>query len=97
MRLTTGATQQVGFFIPANMRVPADSVIHRLFGAEPQSSDSAIENLSQWESRGKSLEAGGVVVEARKVTDRVIAIVQPVEKKRTKAHRHHNELFGGIE
>ena len=76
------AAQEQGFFIPANMRVPADSVIHRLFGTEPQSTDSASENLSQWESRGKMLEERAVFVEARKAPDRVIAIVQPVRKKR---------------
>jgi hypothetical protein len=72
------------FTIPTNMRVPADSVIHRLFDAEPQSSDDGKEDLSQWESQGKTLERRAVIVEGRKVADRVIAIIQPVEPVRTK-------------
>jgi hypothetical protein len=91
------AAQDEGFAIPTNMRVPADSVIHRLFDAELQSSDNASEDLSQWESKGKSLEQRAVVVEGRKVADRVIAIMQPMEERRKKAHRRHNELFGSIE
>jgi hypothetical protein len=91
------AAQDEGFTIPTNMRVPPGTVIHRLFEAEPQTSGQDNEDISQWESRGKSLEARAVVVEGRKVADRVIAIVQPVEAKRQKVNRNHNELFGGIE
>ena len=78
------AAQREGFTIPTNMRVPAGSVIHRLFDAEPQATGDGREDLSQWETQGKRLEGRAVVVEARKVADRVIAIVQPVEKKRAK-------------
>jgi hypothetical protein len=78
------AAQQQRFTIPTNMRVPADSVIYRLFDAEPQASGDGQEDLSQWESQGKPLERWAVVVEARKVPDRVIAIVQPVEPVRGK-------------
>jgi hypothetical protein len=91
------AAQEEGFTIPTNMRVPVGSVIHRLFGEDVQANGDGHECMSQWESRGKSLEARAVVVEGKKVADRVIAIVQPVEKKRQKAYHHHNELFGGIE
>ena len=72
------AAQQEGFTIPTNMRVPAASVIHCLFDAEPLTDDDSQEDLNQWESQGKSLEACAVVVEGRKVSDRVIAIVQPM-------------------
>src|SRR5205807_7402269 len=78
------AAQQDGFTIPTNMRVPADSVIHRLFDAEPQASGEGNEDLGQWESKAKPLEARAVVVEGRKVADRVIAIVQPVEERQGK-------------
>lgn len=78
------AAQQEGFTIPTNMRVPADSVIHRLFDAEPMTDGDGQEDLSQWESQGRPLEHRAVIVEARKVPDRVIAIVQPVEAKKTK-------------
>lgn len=85
--------QTEGFTIPTNMQVPPGTVIHRLFDAEPQSSDDAKEDLSQWESKGKSLEARAVVVEGRKVADRVIAIVQPVEEKRAKTQQGRAALF----
>ena len=72
------AAQEEGFYIPTNMRVPGASVIHRLFYAEPMSDGDGKEDLSQWESQGKPLVGRAVFVEGRKVTDRVIAIVQPV-------------------
>ncbi|MBI2806627.1 MAG: hypothetical protein HYX68_16725 [Planctomycetes bacterium] len=88
------AAQQDGFTIPTNMRVPAASVLHRLFDAEPLTDDDDNEDLSQWESRGKTLERRAVVVEGRKVADRVIAIVQPVEKRRARDHcAQRNSLF----
>jgi hypothetical protein len=77
------AAQEDGFTIPTNMRVPADSVIHRLFDAEQADGDGQ-EDLSKWESKGKPLEGRAVVVEGRKVADRVIAIMQPVEERRRK-------------
>lgn len=79
------AAQEEGFYIPTNMRVPVASVIHRLFDAEPLSDGDGKEDLSQWESQGKPLEGRAVFVEGRKVADRVIAIVQPVEA--LKRHR----------
>jgi len=87
------AAQKDGFTIPTNMRVPADSEIHGLFDAEPQTSGEDNEDMSQWESKGKPLDARAVVVEGRKVADRVIAIVQPVEAKRTKKQQEGTVLF----
>ena len=88
------AAQQDGFTIPTNMRVPLTSVIHRLFDAEPQTSGDGQENLNQWESQGKPLESRAVVVEGRKVADRVIAIVQPLEeKKQAKKQSGRTPLF----
>ena len=75
------------------MRVSPETVIHRLFDAEPQASGDSHEDLSQWESKGKPLEARAVVVEGRKVADRVIAIVQPVGEKRTKNHPEVSSMF----
>jgi hypothetical protein len=72
------AAQQERFTIPTNMRVPAGSVIHRIFDAEPQTNGDGQEDLSQWESQGRTLESRSVAVDARKVPNRVIAIVQPV-------------------
>ncbi len=76
------AAKQDGFTIPTNMRVPAASVIHRLFDVDPQADGDGHECLSHWESQGRSLGRRAVVVEARKVPDRVIAIVQPAEAKK---------------
>ena len=82
------AAQQERFVIPTNMRVPVGSVIHRLFDAEPMTDGEAPEDLGQWEdSKGKRLEGRAVFVEARKVPDRVIAIVQPTEPVRPKRQR----------
>jgi len=87
------AAQDEGFTIPTNMRVPPETVIHRLFDAEPQTSGEDNEDMSQWESKGKSLEPRAAVVEGRKVADRVIAIVQPVERKRAKKQPGRTPLF----
>ncbi len=87
------AAQQDGFTIPTNMRVPVASIIHRLFDAEAQSSGDGEECLSHWESQGRSLGRRAVVVEARKVPDRVIAIVQPVEAARPIAKSRANGLW----
>jgi len=81
------------FFIPEKMRVPADSVIHSLFDADPMTDGNGEECLSQWESQGRSLGRRAVVVEARKVPDRVIAIVQPVEAARPIAKSRANGLW----
>lgn len=76
------AAQQEKFMIPTNMRVPAGSVLYCLSEAEPLTDCSGREDLNSWEdSKGKRLEKRAVVVEARKVPDRVIAIVQPVGSK----------------
>lgn len=75
------AASQEKFSIPRNMQVPLDSVIHRLFSAEPMTDGEGQEDLSFWESKGRPLESWGVIVEARKVPDRVIAIIQPIEPR----------------
>lgn len=87
------AAQKERFTIPTNMRVPADSVIHRLFDADPMTDGEGTEDLSQWESQGRRLEGRRVVVQARKVPDRVIAVVQPVEARRVKGQQDRGALF----
>ncbi len=91
--VANSVAQQDRFSIPTNMRVPADSVIHRIFAAEPQTDGDGQEELSQWESQGRTLEDREVVVEARKVPDRVIAIVQPVRARRGKKRQPREALF----
>ena len=87
------ASQHDGFTIPTNMRVPAASVIHRLFDAEPMTDGDGEECFSHWESQGKPLGRRAVVVEARKVPDRVIAIVQPVEAIKKKREDSKSVLW----
>jgi hypothetical protein len=73
------AAQKAGFFIAPRMRVPEESVIHRLHLDEERRSLDGEENLHTWEhSGGKRLADQKVWIEARKVKGRVVAIVQPV-------------------
>ena len=51
------------------------------------------EDLCWWESQGKKLEGRAVAVEARRVADRVIAIVQPVEERRDTRQQSRETLF----
>jgi hypothetical protein len=64
------AARLKGLLIPPNMRVPEISVIHRAFvdGDEPA---IATEDLSWWESQGRSLSAFALHVEARRRHDHV--------------------------
>ncbi len=82
------AAQGEKFVIPQNMRVPEASVIRSLFEADGERDAASREDLGDWsDSKGKRLEGRAVAVEARRVADRVIAIVQPVEPVRTKPQR----------
>ena len=82
------AAQAEKFVIPHNMRVPESSVIHSLFLADGERNATSREDLGMWsDSKGKRLTRRAVAVEARKVGERVIAIVQPVEPVRQKAKR----------
>jgi hypothetical protein len=85
--LANDAAHQEKFVVPTNMRVPEASVIYRLFLGETADDESAQEDLSWWESQGKKLAGLAVTVEARKVPDRVIAIVQPIEPVRQERKR----------
>ena len=69
------------FNIPTNMQVPASSVIRRLFDSEIQTVHSEEEDLNHWESKGKPLDDCPVLVEGRRISDRVVAIVQPLETR----------------
>ncbi len=81
------AAHKEKFVIPNNMRVPVGSVIFRLFGDGSARDGGGREDTSQWESQGKSQEGRAVAVEARRLADRVIAILQPVEPARAKPKR----------
>jgi hypothetical protein len=81
------AAHEEKFVIPNNMRVPEASVIFRLFGDESTRDGEAREDLSMWESQGRRQQGRAVAVEARRLADRVIAVVQPVEPVRARAMR----------
>jgi hypothetical protein len=91
------AAQGEKFVIPQNMRVPGSSVIRSLFEADGERDAASREDLGDWsDSKGKRLEGRAVAVEARRVADRVIAIVQPVEPVRPKPQRPEpKSLFAG--
>lgn len=92
------AARNEGFVIPQKMRVPPASVIHRLFNGDDVTEDVGRENMDWWESQGKRQPARAVVVEARKVADRVIAIIQPTEPKLAAPGRNRasgSPLFDG--
>lgn len=82
------AAQAEKFVIPQNMRVPESSVIRLLFENDGNRDAASREDLGIWsDSKGKKLAGRAVAVEARRVADRVIAILQPVEPVRQKAKR----------
>lgn len=64
-------------FIVPRMRIPPSSIIHALFQNGHGEDASGAENLKTWEhSGGKRLADKKVWIEAKKIRDRVIAIVQ---------------------
>jgi hypothetical protein len=67
------AARRYQVLIPQNMRVPERSIIAEVFHGA--GAGSAREDLSWWESRGKSLRPHAVVVEARRRYDSVEALV----------------------
>ena len=63
-----------------NMRVPEESIVHKLHTNPSAEQASGKENLGSWEfSDGTSLPDREVWVDARKAGDRIIAIVQPTK------------------
>lgn len=80
-----------GFVIPQNMRVPQRSVVHRLFADGAAGDAAAREDLDWWESQDRRLRGRAVAVEARRLADRVIAVVQPVGPWRVTPKRERAE------
>jgi hypothetical protein len=67
-----------GLFIAPNMRIPECSLIHRICSDASEDGRMAVENLGDWEHSGGQRLADQVVrIEARRMKDRVIALVQP--------------------
>jgi hypothetical protein len=63
------------FYIHRWMQVPADSVIRAVYGDEAGAGASSTEDLSWWESEGRTLGTHAVRVEAVRMGDRVLALV----------------------
>jgi hypothetical protein len=77
MVIQNDAAKERGLFIAPNMRVPESSLIHRVYVDESLSDRESIENLCDWEhSGGKRLAKQEVRIEAKRMRDRVIALVQ---------------------
>jgi hypothetical protein len=73
---TNQAARDIGIYLPKNWKVPAESVIARVF--ESGGSAQAQENLSWWRtSSGTRLPDCPISVEARRVGDSVIALLVP--------------------
>jgi hypothetical protein len=89
------SAHQERFTIPTNMRMPSGSVMHHLCDGELQIERHGHEDLGQWESPGRSLDARALVVVGRIASDRVIALVQPTEESRVTKQRCRRALFLG--
>jgi hypothetical protein len=82
--------EQAGFFLPRNMRVPPDSIIANVFGHQildlTQRTWISHENLSMWESKGRTQPSFAVVVEAGRCGARVLALITPDSGQRSGFH-----------
>ena len=68
------------FRIHKNFRVPAFSIIAKVFNSDAEISGEAFENLGSWESSdGSSLKRARVLIQARKIQNRVFAIISLAE------------------
>jgi len=73
------AARQKGMLIFRNMRIPADSLIARVFAGDT-SNATDVENLSAWEANGKSLPPLIVRITARRAFDGVEALLVPIQE-----------------
>lgn len=70
--------RRTGVFIPQKYRIPRASVIHQVFSEDFLIQSEAVENLSWWESsKGSRLGERQVIVKARRVGERVLALMIP--------------------
>jgi len=81
--IPNNAARKLSIQIPRFMRVPSISVLRRTFDAENDSTAAqvaeATENLQSWvSSNGSRLVNQRVIIEARKIHDRVFGIVTPI-------------------
>lgn len=79
--VTNDAARLASLHIHRNMRVLASSIISSVFSGVELLGGSAEENLCDWTSSdGGTLRAAVVTVEARKIGDRVFALITPASE-----------------
>ena len=72
--------RKTGLLVHKNWRVPGYSIIAKVFNSELETNGEAVENLGSWKSSdGSSLKYVNVVIQARKIQDRVFAIISLAE------------------
>lgn len=75
-----GKAKKEKMYVTKKMRVPASSIVQQAYLGDSEQGVSGYENLSSWEhSSGTCLADVDVYIEARRVADRVIAIIQKHE------------------
>jgi hypothetical protein len=75
--MPNAAARKIGVLVPRNMRVPESSILHKVFSSpDGEALGEALEYLSWWSSSdGSCLPKTKVLVQAKKVGDRVIGLV----------------------
>src|SRR6266496_359673 len=74
--ISNGAARRSGLLVHKHWRVPEYSVIAKVFNSDSEIGGEAIENLSSWKSSdGSSLKYVNVLIQARKIRERVFAII----------------------
>jgi hypothetical protein len=78
--MSNAAARRTGILIHKNWRVPGYSVIAKVFNSDVEEDGESVENLGSWKSSdGSSLKYVNVLIQARKVQDRVFAIISLAE------------------
>lgn len=72
--------RKIGLQIHKNWRIPSNSAIAKVFNSDFDAVDESVENLGSWKSSsGSSLANVDVFIQARKVQEKVFAIVSLAE------------------
>jgi hypothetical protein len=78
--ISNALAKESGIFIPFNYRIPIDSVIalaHKADWRDSSGGMKSVENLGEWsDSSGRSLKNMNISIEAKKMGDGVMALIQ---------------------
>jgi len=78
--MSNAAARRTGLLVHKNWRVPGYSVIAKIFNSDIEINAESVENLGSWKSSdGSSLKYVNVLIQARKIQDRVFAIISLAE------------------